>query len=65
MAGLVKFGVDATARSDEDLVALSADNDSLREQAVSLLLEIEALRENLEAQSAGFQVLRYRALAHK
>jgi len=65
MAGLVKLGVDAKARSDEDLVALSADNDSLREQAVSLLLEIEALRENLEAQSAGFQVLRYRALAHK
>jgi len=65
MAGLVKLGVDAKARSDEDLVALSADNDSLREQAVSLLLEIEALRENLEAQSASVQVLRYRALARK
>ena len=66
MASLVKLGVDAKARSSRDLVALSEDNDSLRDQVVTLLLEIEALRENLAAQGAGFQVLRFRAgLARK
>src|SRR5690242_6009076 len=60
MASLVKLGVDANACSNEDIAALSEDNDSLREQVISLLLEIEALREYLDAESVGSQLLRYR-----
>jgi len=66
MSSLVKLFVDAKACSNEDIVALSADNNSLREQVISLLLEIQALRETIEAQDADFRVLRYRSrLARK
>jgi hypothetical protein len=66
MASLVKLFVVAKACSNEDIVALSADNNSLREQIVSLLLEIQALRESIEAEGTGFRVLRYRSgLARK
>jgi hypothetical protein len=60
MASRLKSGVDAKVCLDKDLSALSADNHSLREQAVSLLLEIEMMRENLEASTVGFQMLRYK-----
>ncbi len=61
MTSYMKSVVDANTCSDKDLSALSADNHSLREQAVLLLLEIETMRENLEAQTVGFRTLRYGA----
>ena len=44
------------ACSAQDLVTLAATNRSLRDQVVSLLLEIEALREQMEAEKAGVRL---------
>ena len=44
--------VETMACSEEDVMTLAAINHWLREEAISLLLEIAALREHMKAQTS-------------
>ena len=59
MASFTHPRIQTVVCSEEDLASLSDINRSLREQVVSLLLEVAILREHMDARSAGIGAVFY------